>query len=1210
MESKKNKKVDKEFALSSWAIDNPTIIYVLMALFLVLGLTAYFGMPRENFPEINETKIYISAPYPGNTAEDIERLIVDPLEDKLQNISGVVEIISTAQEDYAIITVEFEETFTVAEAKQKVKDEVDSETSNEDWPTFNGAKVEPNVFDLSISEETPILNVNISGDYKVEQLKEYAEYLQDEIEALKEIKAADIRGAQEKEVQVAVDVYKMMAAKISFDDVINTIRNENMTLSAGNLVSSGQRRTIRITGEIEDPDDLNDFVVKSENGAVYLKDIAKVTFSEEDKTTYARDLTLEEGESVDDEEVSENVVMLDVKKRSGKNMIEAVDQINVLIKDAKANVFPPDLKIAVANDQSEKTVNQVNDLVNNIIFGIILVVGVLMFFLGFRNALFVGFAIPMSMFMSFMILNLMGYTMNTMILFALIMGLGMLVDNGIVVVENVYRLMDEEGMSRIQAAKKGIGEIAFPIIISTATTVAAFVPLGMWPGVMGQFMIYFPITLSVVLGSSLFVAIFINSMLVSKFMKTKETPLTLKFLIRTSLVMLPIGLLILFAGGAVSGLGALVLVTIVFMWIYRYFLMGATEVFQRRFLTWLERKYQGFLSWAIRGWKPGLFVSGIFLLLIMTFMAFGASVGNQRTKIEFFPDNTPNQIIVYIEYPEGTAITKTNEITKEIERRVFKVFNDAAYLEGGDHNFLVETSVSQVGEGAGNPQTDGGSSAEMPHRSKITATMREYKFRNGEDSEVLRSKVQQAIKGIYPGIAISVEKDAVGPPAGYPINIELEGKDYDELIVAAEAMRNYINTKNIPGIDELKIDVNKGKPGTQVTVDRQKAGELGVPTGMVGNQLRRSIFGDKAGVYKKDGEDYDIYVRFNEEQRYNNSALYNQNITFRDPATGQIKEIPVASVTKTKNTSSFSAIKHRDTRRVVTVYSALAPGFTDAGAIVSQIQAEMSNPDAENLVAGTIKVNYTGQIEEQNKQMAFLMGAFFAGLGLIFFLLIFQFSSISKPMIIMIAIFLSFIGVFGGILITGAPFVIMMTMMGIISLAGIVVNNGVVLLDYTQLLIDRKLVALNLPDKALLPKEEVAKLIVQGGRARLRPVILTAITTVLGLIPLAVGINIDFFGLFQSFDPGIYIGGDNVIFWGPLAWAVIYGLIIATFLTLIIVPLLFYIVYRIKLYFRGAAVIDANQEEASLIDDEELADAIEDNLLDNESINYPIPEGE
>ncbi len=1146
---KQKKKVDKEFFLSSWAIDNPTIVYVMIAIFLVLGAMAYTSMPRENFPEINETKVYISVPYPGNTAEDIERLIIDPLEDKIKNISGVVEYLSTSQEDYGIITVEFDEDMSVELAKQKVKDEVDSEKANEDWPTFNGAKVEPNVFDLSLSEEIPIVNINLTGNYPVDKLKEYAEILQDQIEDLPEIKKADIRGAQEREVEVAVDVYKMMAAKISFDDVINSIRNGNMTMSAGNLISSGQRRTIRILGEIDAPSELKRFVVKSENGAVYLQDIASIRFEEEDKTTYAR-------------EFGNSVVMLDVKKRSGKNMIEAVDQINVILENAQqeGSLIPGDVTITKSNDQSEKTENQVNDLVNNIIFGIILVVGVLMFFLGFRNALFVGFAIPMSMFMSFMILSALGYTINTMILFALIMGLGMLVDNGIVVVENVYRLMDEEGMSRIEAAKKGIGEIAFPIIISTATTVAAFVPLGTWPGVMGEFMIYFPITLSVVLGSSLFVAIFINSMLVSRFMEVGERNLSLKQLIRLSLIMIPLGLFIYFLGGPIRGLGALVIFTAVMFWVYRYALKGAANYFQRKILKWVETKYQNFLAWALGGRRAIGFVVGIFALLIITFMGFGASIGAGRTAVEFFPDNTPNQIIVYIEYPEGTDIDKTNTITKDIEGIVYKIVNDESYKDSG-YNFLVESAVSQVGEGAGNPNTDGGSSAEMPHRGKITATMREFKYRRGEDSEKLRKQVQEALKGIYPGVSISVEKDAVGPPAGYPINIELEGDNYDELIAAAQQMRNFIDSKNIAGIDELKIDVNKGKPSMQVAVDREKAGELGVGVGSVGNQLRRSLFGEKAGVYKKDGEDYDIYVRFDENERYNTSALFDQNITFRDPATGQIKEIPISAVASQRNTSSFSAIKHRDNKRVVTLYSALAPGFIDAAVIVKEIQAEtvsgLNLPD-------TVKVDYTGQIEEQNKQQEFLNLAFLAGLGLIMLLLIFQFSSISKPTIIMLAIFLSFIGVFGGILATGSSFVIMMTMMGIISLAGIVVNNGVVLLDYTQLLIDRRLVEKDLDSYVMLPKQEVQELIVRGGRARLRPVILTAITTVLGLIPLAIGINIDFFGLFDHFDPGVYIGGDNVIFWGPLAWAVIYGLIIATFLTLIIVPALFYIVYRIK----------------------------------------------
>ena len=1148
--NKKNKKVNKEFGLSSWAINNKTTMYVLIALILFLGASAYFSMPRESFPEIKETKIYISSVYPGNTAEDIEKLITDPIEDKLKTVSNVVEITSTSQEDYSIVIVEFDENISVETAKQKVKDEVDSETSGEDWPIFNGAKVEPNVFDLSMSEEIPILNINISGDYPVDKLKEFGEYLEDEIEGLQEIKQVDIRGAQEKEVEVAVDIYKMMAAQVSFDDIINTISRENMTMSAGNLITSGQRRTIRIIGEIEDPKELESFVVKSEkNNPIYLKDVAKVTFKDEDKTTYAR-------------EFGAPVVMLDVKKRAGKNMVAAAEQIQVIVENAIENKFPPDLKVTIANDQSSKTIGQVDDLVNNIIFGIILVVTVLMFFLGFKNALFVGFAIPMSMFMSLMILNLLGYTMNTMILFGLIMGLGMLVDNGIVVVENAYRLMSEEGMSRIEAAKKGIGEIAFPIIISTATTVAAFIPLGLWPGVMGQFMKYFPITLSVVLGSSLFVAIFFNSVLVSQFMTTEDKDMPLKNIIKISAIIGGLGLLILIFSGAYRGLGTLMIVNVGLLWIYRLFLRKWANNFQNNILPKWERFYEKALRAALSGRKPALITIGTFVLLIIAFVGFGASVGSQRTKVEFFPENKPNQIIAYIEYPEGTDIKKTNAITKEIEERFYNIINEDVY-KNGDFNFLTESAVSQVGEGAGNPQTDGGSAAEMPHRGKITASMREFKFRKGADSQELLKKIQEGLKDIYPGVSISVEKDAAGPPTGYPINVELEGEDYGEIITTAEKMRDFINSKNIQGIDELKIDVNKSKPSMQVIVDRKKAGELGVTSGQVGQQLRNSIFGAKAGIYKEDGEDYDIYVRFNAENRYNTSAIFNQKITFRDMASGQIKEIPVSTVAKQSNNSGFSAIKHKDVKRVVTLYSALAPGFTDAGAIVSKIRNEMQGftekPDG-------VKIDYTGQIEEQNKQMAFLMGAFFTGLGLIFFILIFQFNSVSKPAIIMLAIFLSLIGVFGGLVATGSPFVIMMTMMGIISLAGIVVNNGVVLLDYTQLLIDRQKVKHQLEDDQYIGQKDLIEAIVKGGKARLRPVLLTAITTILGLIPLATGLNINFFTLFSEFDANIYVGGDNVIFWGPLAWTVIYGLFIATFLTLIVVPILFYLVTKFKMW--------------------------------------------
>ncbi|MEF3077972.1 efflux RND transporter permease subunit [Winogradskyella poriferorum] len=1156
---KEKKNVDKEFGLSSWAINNKTTMYVAIILILFLGASAYFSMPRESFPEIRETKIYISSLYPGNTAEDIEKLITDPIEDKLKNVSNVVEITSTSQEDYSMVIVEFDEDISVDAAKQKVKDEIDSETAGEDWPTFNGAKVEPNVFELSLSEEMPILNINISGDYTVERLKEFGEYLEDEIEDLEEIKQVDIRGAQEKEVEVAVDVYKMMASKVNFDDIIGAIGNGNMTMSAGNLITSGQRRTIRILGEIENPQDLQDFVVKAENNnPIYLKDIATITFRPKDRTTYAREYIPEKGES-------DAVVMLDVKKRSGKNMVAAAEKIEKIVADAKANVLPTNLRITIANDQSSKTIGQVDDLVNNIIFGIILVVTVLMFFLGFKNALFVGFAIPMSMFMSLMILNLLGFTMNTMILFGLIMGLGMLVDNGIVLVENVYRLMEQEGLSRKEAAKKGIGEIAFPIIISTATTVAAFIPLGLWPGLMGQFMVYFPKTLGVVLGSSLVVAIFFNSVLVSQFMTIEDKEMPLKRIIYITSIVGGIGLLILLFGGTYRGLGTVMIFTAIMLWVYRLILRKAAYNFQTKTLVRLENLYESTLKGSFKGWWPQIIAIGSFVLFFLAFGSFGASVASQRTKIEFFPDNKPNQIIVYIEYPEGTDIKKTNEITKEIEGKVYDILYDDEYIADGE-NFMVESSVSQVGEGAGNPQTDGGSTAEMPHKGKITASMREYKFRKGKDSEELRKKVQEALSGIYPGVLISVEKDANGPPAGPPVNIELQGNDYDELIAVAERMRDYINSKNISAIDELKIDVNKSKPGMQVVVDREKAGELGVSTGQVGQQLRNSLFGAKAGIYKEDGDDFDIYVRFNEDLRYNTSALFNQNIVFRDMASGQIKEVPVSTVANQRNNSGFSAIKHNETKRVVTVYSALAPGYTDAGAVVSQIQNEMKNFDG---LPSNIKIDYTGQIEEQNKEMAFLMSAFFTGLGLIFFILIFQFNSVSKPAIIMIAIFLSLIGVFGGIVITGDSFVILMTMMGIISLAGIVVNNGVVLLDYAQLLIDRRKNELDLDMSEYLPKDELLQQIIKAGKARLRPVLLTAITTILGLIPLAIGLNINFFTFVSEFDANIYFGGDNVIFWGPLAWTVIYGLIIATFLTLIVVPVLFYLSTAFKMWLKS-----------------------------------------
>ena len=1139
------KKILKEFPLSSWAIDHKTVIYVIMAIFFFLGVRSYKIMPRESFPEINDTRVFVSAVFPGNTAEDIERLIVDPLEDALKGVSNLVDITSTSEEDFAVIQLEFDENIPLDLAKQKTKDLVDGVVSGADWPTFNNAKVEPTVAELDFSELMPILSISMVGNYPIEQMKNFAGYLEEKIEQLPEVKSADVRGIQAFEVEVAVDIYKMTAAKISFNDIISSIGSDNTTISAGNIISDGNRRSLRIIGEISNPTELENFVVKSENGVTYLNDIAKIRFKEKEITSFARSY-------------GEKVVLIHVKKRGGKNLIEASQKIQSMVNEIEKNTFPKGIQLSISNDQSSITLNQVSDLVNNIIFGILLVVTVLMFFLGFRNSLFVGFAIPMSMFMSFMILSLLGYTMNTMVLFGLVMGLGMLVDNGIVVVENVYRLMEKEGMSRIQAAKMGIGEIAYPIIVSTATTIAAFVPLGAWPGLMGEFMIYFPITLSVVLGSSLIVALFFNSMLVSRFMEISERQISLKGLLRLTLIMGGLGLILIFNKGVYRGLGTLMIAIILLFWAYKYFLKGLASVFQNQFLPKMEKGYRSFLSMALEGYRPFAFLIGTFVLLISSFVLMGIF----PPKVEFFPENQPLQIFTYIEYPEGTDIKKTNTITKKVESDIFSVINQDKYLDG-NYNYLVENFLAQVGAGAGNPEIDGGVTNEMPHKAKISLTMREFKFRNGLSSESLRSEIQQFLSGKYPGVSISVEKDATGPPVGYPVNIEISGRDYEKLIQSAQEMKDFLNTENIPGVEELKIDVNKNKPGTQLIIDRKKAGELGVSSGMIASQLRNSLFGAKAGVYKKDGEDYEINVRFQEQYRHDKNALFNQFVTFRDQSSGKIKEIPIAALVKTQNSSSYSAIKHRKSIRLVTLYSDVLAGY-NANEVVANVKSALLNYP---LNMG-VEFKFTGEIEEQDKNMAFLTNALLAALALIMLLLVFQFNSISKPIIILISIFLSFTGVFFGITIFQMPFVILMTMMGIISLSGIVVNNGVVLLDYTQLLIDRKKIVLKLPDESMLPNNEAIDAIIEGGTARLRPVILTAVTTILGLIPLAIGLNIDFFSLFSEWNPKVFIGGDNVIFWGPLAKTVIFGLTFATFLTLIIVPATFLITYQIKLKWK------------------------------------------
>ena len=1136
-------KKNKEFFLSSWAINNKTIIYVLMTIFLVSGITAYKTMPRELFPEINSSNIFVTTIFPGNNAEEIEKLITDPLEQEIKGVIGLIEIESTSSEGISIINIEFDDDIPTEVARLRVKDLVDNVTVGDDWPTFNNAKVDPNIFEFEIDERFPVLNISLVGDYKVEEFKEYAEYLDTRIERLPEVKTVEVRGIQDFEVEIAVNPYQMKATKTSFSNIINAISQENITVSAGSLISDGQRRNVKIIGEVSDPKELNRLIVKRDDGPVYLEDVALVSFREKEATSFTRSF-------------DQKTVMLEVVKRGGENAIFASNSIQEIIKEAKENFLPENLDVVIQNDQSEYTINSVNDLMNNLIFGIILVVTVLTFFLGLRNALFVGFAIPMSMFMSLVILSAFGFTLNRMVLFGLVMGLGLLVDNGIVVVENIYRLMSKEGLSRVQAAKLGIGEVALPIIVSTATTIAAFIPLGTWPGTLGEFMIYFPITLSAILGSSLIVAIFFNSMLVSSFMDLSEREISRTNLIKMTYILGGLAIVfVLFKD--TRAIGSLLAFVCFLFWAYKYVIKNSAIKFQNTLLVKLENRYNQFLSFALAGFRPYLFLLGTISLFFISILLMAIF----PPKVEFFPDNEPQQILVYLEYPEGTDIKKTNETSMLIESEIYKVVNNSKYIDNG-YNFLVESAISQVGEGAGNPETDAGGTGEIPHKALITMTMREFKFRRGMSSEELRKEIQVELIEKFPGIAISVEKDSQGPPGGYPVNIEIYGEDYEQLIETAISMKNYLNQENIEGIEQLKIDVSRSKPGLEFNVDREKAGELGIPTGLVGQTIRNSIIGSKAGIYKLRGEDYEINVRLDEEFRNDINSIINQNIVFRDQSTGKTKEVPIASIVDQRNITSFSAIKHIDLQRVVTLYSSILAG-SNANEIVNTAEIALSGYEAPQ----GVEYRFTGEIKQQSENQEFLSGALLTGIALIILLLVFQFNSISKPFIVLASIVLSFTGVFMGIIIFNLTFSILMTMLGIISLTGIIVNNAVVLIDYTQLLFDRKKIDLNMSKDEIVDKVTAMELVKTAGKARLKPVLLTAITTIFGLIPLAVGLNIDFFSLFANWNPNVYLGGDNVIFWGPLAWTVIFGITFATFLTLIIVPSMYYIIHlaRIKL---------------------------------------------
>ncbi len=1072
----------KNFKLSSWAISNKATVAVITFIVLVGGILSYKNMPRENFPEIIVPQIYVSTPYPGNSALDVEKQITKRLEKEINSITGIDEITSNSIQGYSNIKIDFNFDITPSEALIKVKDKVDIAMSDKDFP--KDLPSEPSITEVNFSEQMPIMNINLSGDFSMTQLKDYAKFLADKIEELPEISGVDIRGVQEKELEVAIDLYKMQASKISFDDIENAIKSENQSLSGGDILENGVRRNVRIIGEFTDPVKVKDIVVKREKGnIVYLRDIANVSFKEQEKQSYAR-------------EYLQPVVMLDIKKRSGQNLLIASTKIDEIIQNTKNNIFPENLIVSKTNDQSNDTKTMVADLENSIVLGIILVVAVLYFFLGFRNALFVGIAIPLSMLLSFVILNFIGVTLNTMVLFSLVIALGMLVDNGIVVVENIYRLMDK-GLNRIQATKQGVGEVAMPIIASTATTLAAFLPLILWDGIVGKFMQWLPITLIIVLSSSLFVALVINPMLISLYMRV------------------------------------------------------VPKNNNSTFIDKLENSYKKFLSFALKNKKPYIIVVGTFaLLFIATTLMYLFP-----PKILFFPNTEAKQAFVFLEYPIGTDIEETNLLSKKIESDI------ESYLkkyEKNGNNFLVTSVIGQVGEGTADPSR-GQVGGNTPNKARVTVDFVKFQDRQGVSTEKVLSDIREVIKG-YPGVRIVVDKPADGPPTGSPINLEIKGEDYKLILKTANNIKTFINNSNIPGIEELKLDIDMAKPELIVEVDRQKARRLGISTFEVGSNLRTALYGKEVSTFKDLNDDYPVNIRLKDKYRYDRNKLMNQKITFRNQSNGQIKQVPISSVASTRNTSSFSAVKRIDLDRVVTIYSNVLVGYnaTDINNKIRSLIKTFEVPEG-------IEISFTGEQEKQAEEMAFLSKALLIAVSLIFLILVAQFNSATTPIIISISVLLSLIGVLFGLLIFRMDFVILMTMIGIISLAGIVVNNAIVLIDYINLIIERKKEELKLNSIKELSPIELMECVIEGGKTRLRPVLLTAITTILGLLPLALGVNINFRTLITEFNPNFYIGGENVAFWGPMGWAIVFGLTFATFLTLVIVPLLFYLINKIQL---------------------------------------------
>ncbi|MCW3107600.1 MAG: efflux transporter permease subunit [Segetibacter sp.] len=1119
----------KEFGPTTWAIKYKTSIYLLIIFVSIIGVTLFATLPKEQFPDIVIPTIYVSTINVGNSPRDIENLVTQPIEKEIKGITGakITKLTSTSVQDYSAIMVEFNTDVVVDVALQKVKDAVDK--AKKDLPT--DLTQEPNVQEVSFSE-FPIMFVNISGDFDLVKLKKFADDMQDKLEELPQITRVDIVGAPEREFQINVDNYKMQASNITFDDIANAVARENVDISGGLLEVGNMKRTLQVKGQFKTAYDIEKIIVRNTSSSpIYLKDIAEIKDAVKERESYAR-LN------------GKNVVTLNVIKRAGENLIETSDGVKKLVEEMKGTTIPKNLNVVITGDVSKATRTSFKDLVNSIVIGFILVLLILMFFMGVTNAFFVALSVPLSMFVAFLFLPAAelitgsNVTLNFMVLFALLFGLGIIVDDAIVVIENTHRIF-VEGRGKLTSAfsaRIAAGEVFIPVLAGTLTTLAPFFPLLFWPGLIGKFMIYLPTMLIFTLAASLVVAFIMNPVFAVDFMNTPhgDTKPPKKAIFKSPVFLGLLGLGILLDILRVYFGGNLLIFFALLILLNTYVFDALIHKFQNNALPWIMGHYESLLRWALLGWRPVhllLGTAGLFFLSLFIFVA-------RKVPVVFFPQSDPNQVYVYLKLPVGTSVDYTDSITRSLEARV----NHALGNENGKTNPIVESVISNVAIGASDPMS--GDRSTRPELGRIQISFVEFEKRHGISSAPYLDSIRAVMKGI-PGAAISVAQQASGPPTESPINIEVSSENFDHLTKTAVDLKNYLDNLQIPGVEELKLDVDLTNPEISLSIDRERAMIEGVSTAQIGMALRTALFGREVSKIKEGEDEYKIQLRNSELQRKSLPDLLNMRIVFRE-MTGGIKQIPISSLVKVDYTSTYGSIKRKNVKRVITLYSNVLTGYTPTDVNVKIKDAI----DDFNKASDDVTIAQTGEGAQQAETGAFLFKALIIALMLILFVLVLQFNSVSKPVIILTEILFSIIGVMLGFGITGMQVSIVMTGIGIVGLAGIVVKNGILVIEFAD----------ELRGRGLKTREAV----IQAGKTRIIPVMLTAIAAILALIPLAVGFNIDFVTMFSELNPHIFFGGDSASFWKPLSWTIIFGLAFAFFMTLVIVPAMYLISERLK----------------------------------------------